>query len=109
MYYLYYVSAMLKIVLYLEFRLSKEEYKQLLGNIHEVLEVHQRLLSNLETAMTQDCASRVGNLFLTLAPKLKSIHMTYCGNHPRAVCTLDRYRCARRQKLFITCLHTKEN
>ncbi|OAD52161.1 Rho guanine nucleotide exchange factor 7, partial [Eufriesea mexicana] len=72
--------------------LSKEEYKQLLGNIHEILEVHQRLLSNLETAMTQDSASRVGNLFLTLAPKLKSIHMTYCGNHPRAVCILDRYR-----------------
>ncbi|KOX76193.1 Rho guanine nucleotide exchange factor 7 [Melipona quadrifasciata] len=70
--------------------LNKEEYKQLLGNIHEVLEVHQRLLSNLEAAITQDRASRVGNLFLTLATKLKSIHITYCGNHPTAVCILDR-------------------
>ncbi|XP_043585413.1 rho guanine nucleotide exchange factor 7 [Bombus pyrosoma] len=70
--------------------LNKEEYKQLLGNVHEVLEVHQRLLSNLEAAMTQD--SRVGNLFLTLAPKLKSIHTMYCRNHPKAVCILDRYR-----------------
>ncbi|KAK9304410.1 hypothetical protein QLX08_004196 [Tetragonisca angustula] len=72
--------------------LNKEEYKQLLGNIHEILEVHQRLLSNLETAITQDRAFRVGNLFLTLASKLKSIHTTYCGNHPTAVCILDRYR-----------------
>ncbi|XP_076476434.1 rho-type guanine nucleotide exchange factor isoform X3 [Bombus vancouverensis nearcticus] len=70
--------------------LNKEEYKQLLGNVHEVLEVHQRLLSNLEAAMTQD--SRVGNLFLTLAPKLKSIHTMYCRNHPKAVCILDQYR-----------------
>ncbi|XP_020720479.2 rho guanine nucleotide exchange factor 7 isoform X2 [Bombus terrestris] len=70
--------------------LNKEEYKQLLGNVHEVLEVHQRLLSNLEATMTQD--SRVGNLFLTLAPKLKSIHTMYCRNHPKAVCILDRYR-----------------
>lgn len=75
-----------------KFRLSKEEYKQLLGNIHEIMEVHQRLLNNLETTMAQGCASRVGNLFLTLAPKLKSIHTAYCGNHPRAVCILDRYR-----------------
>lgn len=72
------------------YRLNKEEYKQLLGNVHEVLEVHQRLLSNLEAAMTQD--SRVGNLFLTLAPKLKSIHTMYCRNHPKAVCILDQYR-----------------
>ncbi|XP_029038071.1 rho guanine nucleotide exchange factor 7 isoform X2 [Osmia bicornis bicornis] len=72
--------------------LSKEEYKQLLGNIQEIMEVHQRLLNNLETTMAQGCASRVGNLFLTLAPKLKSIHTAYCGNHPRAVCVLDRYR-----------------
>ncbi|XP_017799033.1 PREDICTED: rho guanine nucleotide exchange factor 7 isoform X2 [Habropoda laboriosa] len=72
--------------------LNKEEYKQLLGNIHEILEVHQRLLSSLETAMTQGCATRVGNLFITLAPKLKSIHTAYCGNHPRAVCILDRHR-----------------
>ncbi|XP_076391868.1 rho-type guanine nucleotide exchange factor isoform X1 [Megachile rotundata] len=72
--------------------LNKDEYKQLLGNIHEIMEVHQRLLNSLETTIAQGSASRVGNLFLTLAPKLKSIHVAYCGNHPRAVCILDRYR-----------------
>nr|XP_031839141.1 rho guanine nucleotide exchange factor 7 isoform X2 [Nomia melanderi] len=72
--------------------LTKEEYKQLTGNIHEILEAHQRLLINLNAAIAQGCSSRVGNVFLTLAPKLKSIHATYCANHPRAVCILDRYR-----------------
>ncbi|KZC12936.1 Rho guanine nucleotide exchange factor 7, partial [Dufourea novaeangliae] len=72
--------------------LSIEEYKQLLGNVHEVLESHQRLLTSLEAAMTQGSSLRLGNLFLTLAPRLKSIHTAYCANHPRAVCILDRYR-----------------
>ncbi|KAI4504068.1 hypothetical protein M0802_000539 [Mischocyttarus mexicanus] len=72
--------------------LKKEEYKQLLGNIQEVLEMHQRLLTNLENTILQGVAGRIGNLFLTLAPRLKSIHTAYCNNHPQAVCILDRYR-----------------
>ncbi|XP_033232104.1 rho guanine nucleotide exchange factor 7-like [Belonocnema kinseyi] len=72
--------------------LKKEEYKQLIGNIHEVLETHQRLLSNLDSALLQGADARVGNLFLTIAPRLKSIHSTYCNCHPQAVCILDRYR-----------------
>lgn len=72
--------------------LKKEEYKQLLGNIHEVLEMHQRLFTNLENTILQGVAGRIGNLFLTLAPRLKSIHTAYCNNHPQAVCILDRYR-----------------
>ncbi|KAL6443284.1 hypothetical protein ACFW04_002882 [Cataglyphis niger] len=72
--------------------LKKDEYKQLLGNIHEILETHQCLLANLETTILQGLSARVGNLFLTIAPRLKSIHTTYCNNHPQAVCILDRYR-----------------
>ncbi|TGZ37905.1 Rho guanine nucleotide exchange factor 7 [Temnothorax longispinosus] len=72
--------------------LKKEEYKQLLGNVHEVLETHQCLLANLEGTILQGLSARVGNLFLTIAPRLKSIHATYCNNHPQAVCILDRYR-----------------
>ncbi|XP_036140736.1 uncharacterized protein LOC105839888 isoform X2 [Monomorium pharaonis] len=72
--------------------LKKEEYKQLLGNVHEVLETHQCLLANLEGTVLQGLSARVGNLFLTIAPRLKSIHTTYCNNHPQAVCILDRYR-----------------
>ncbi|XP_018060250.1 PREDICTED: rho guanine nucleotide exchange factor 7-like isoform X3 [Atta colombica] len=72
--------------------LKKDEYKQLLGNIHEVLETHQCLLANLEGTVLQGLSARVGNLFLTIALRLKSIHTTYCNNHPQAVCILDRYR-----------------
>ncbi|XP_026827009.1 uncharacterized protein LOC105277720 isoform X1 [Ooceraea biroi] len=72
--------------------LKKDEYKQLLGNIHEVLETHQYLLANLEATILQGLSARIGNLFLTIAPRLKSIHITYCNNHPQAVCILDRYR-----------------
>ncbi|XP_051155369.1 rho guanine nucleotide exchange factor 7 isoform X1 [Leptopilina boulardi] len=72
--------------------LKKEEYKQLIGNIQDVLEIHQRLLSNLDSALLQDSDARVGNLFLNLAPRMKSIHSIYCSCHPQAVCILDRYR-----------------
>ncbi|XP_012234850.1 rho guanine nucleotide exchange factor 7 isoform X2 [Linepithema humile] len=72
--------------------LKKDEYKQLLGNIHEVLETHQCLLANVEASILQGLSARVGNLFLTIAPRLKSIHTAYCNNHPQAVCILDRYR-----------------
>ncbi|EFN79242.1 Rho guanine nucleotide exchange factor 7 [Harpegnathos saltator] len=72
--------------------LKKDEYKQLLGNIHEVLETHQYLLANLEATILQGLSARMGNLFITIAPRLKSIHTSYCNNHPQAVCILDRYR-----------------
>lgn len=72
--------------------LKKDEYKQLLGNIHEILETHQCLLANLEATILQGLSARVGNLFLTIASRLKSIHIAYCNNHPQAVCILDRYR-----------------
>ncbi|XP_066587543.1 rho guanine nucleotide exchange factor 7 [Prorops nasuta] len=72
--------------------LKKEEYKQMLGNIHDVLEIHQCLLANLEAAVSQGLTARIGHLFLMLAPKLKIIHTTYCNNHPQAVCILDKYR-----------------
>lgn len=72
--------------------LKKEEYKQLISNFHEVLETHQRLLANLEATVAQGPDCRVGNLFLTLAPRLKAIHLSYCNGHPQAVCILDQYR-----------------
>ncbi|XP_015519561.1 rho guanine nucleotide exchange factor 7 isoform X1 [Neodiprion virginianus] len=72
--------------------LTREEYKQLVGNILDVLEIHQHLLTSLEAACAQGSDARAGNLFLALAPRLKSIHIAYCASHPRAVCILDRFR-----------------
>ncbi|XP_063991729.1 rho guanine nucleotide exchange factor 7 isoform X2 [Diachasmimorpha longicaudata] len=72
--------------------LTKEEYKQLVGNIREVVEIHQRLLASLEAAVSHGPEARIGSLFLTLASKIQSVHLRYCNGHPHAVCIMDRYR-----------------
>ncbi|XP_012266058.1 rho guanine nucleotide exchange factor 7 isoform X2 [Athalia rosae] len=72
--------------------LTRDEYKQLIGNMLDVLEVHQHLLTLLEASSLQSPDARVGSLFLALAPRLQSVHATYCSSHPRAVCILDRFR-----------------
>ncbi|KAH1004446.1 hypothetical protein HUJ05_005257 [Dendroctonus ponderosae] len=82
--------------------LSQDEFKQLTGNINEVLDAHQQLLALVE----QECAKpgpdqRVGKLFLNWAPKIKAVHQTYCSLHPRAVVILDKY------KYVTTCSATK--
>lgn len=73
--------------------LSQDEYKQLTGNITDVLETHQQLLSLIEAESNKPGnEQRVGKLFLTWAPKIKNVHQMYCSLHPRAVCILDKYR-----------------
>ncbi|KAJ8688320.1 hypothetical protein QAD02_024115 [Eretmocerus hayati] len=72
--------------------LEKDEFKQLTGNFFEVLDAHQQLLANLDSVLSQGSEARVGNIFLSSAPKLKSIHVAYCTFHPQAVCILDCYR-----------------
>ncbi|XP_032529489.1 rho guanine nucleotide exchange factor 7 isoform X3 [Danaus plexippus] len=73
--------------------LVKDEFKQLTGNINEVLQVHEQFLSLLEEcAMKTGPDQRVGGLFLQWAPKIKTVHLTYCGGHPKAVCVLDKYK-----------------
>ncbi|KAF2898835.1 hypothetical protein ILUMI_07340 [Ignelater luminosus] len=73
--------------------LSADEYRQLTGNLLEVLEAHQqllRLLEEEESKPSQD--QRVGKLFLTWAPRIKSVHQVYCSLHPRAAFILDKYK-----------------
>ncbi|KAJ8970691.1 hypothetical protein NQ314_001072 [Rhamnusium bicolor] len=77
----------------MQYILTQDEYKQLTGNITEVLETHQQLLSLIEAESKKPGnEQRVGKLFLTWAPKIKSVHQAYCSLHPRAVCILDKYR-----------------
>ncbi|KAI8427862.1 hypothetical protein MSG28_002232, partial [Choristoneura fumiferana] len=59
----------------------------------------QGLSSNfLQPLEKKECATktgpdqRVGGLFLQWAPKIKSVHQTYCAGHPKAVCILDKYK-----------------
>ncbi|XP_023023049.1 rho guanine nucleotide exchange factor 7 isoform X2 [Leptinotarsa decemlineata] len=73
--------------------LTCDEYKQLTGNITEVLETHQQLLNLIEIESNKPgYEQKVGKLFLTWAPRIKNVHQTYCSLHPRAVCILDKYR-----------------
>lgn len=73
--------------------MKSSEYQQLVGNLAEVVEVHEALLSALEEIASLPAAEqRVGHLFLTTAPRLKQVHMTYCASHPRAVTIMDRYK-----------------
>ncbi|XP_060803046.1 rho guanine nucleotide exchange factor 7 isoform X1 [Amyelois transitella] len=73
--------------------LTMDEFKQLTGNINEVLQIHEQFLSLLEDCATKTGPDqRVGGLFLQWAPKIKSVHQTYCAGHPKAVCILDKYK-----------------
>lgn len=73
--------------------LTSDEYKQLTGNLCDVLETHQQLLGLLETEEIKvNAEQRVGRLFLTWAPRIKAVHQEYCALHPRAVCILDKYK-----------------
>ncbi|XP_068620919.1 rho guanine nucleotide exchange factor 7 isoform X2 [Battus philenor] len=73
--------------------LTKDEFKQLTGNINEVLQTHEQFLVLLEEcAMKTGPDQRVGGLFLQWATKIKSVHQTYCAGHPKAVCILDKYK-----------------
>ncbi|CAH2066715.1 unnamed protein product, partial [Iphiclides podalirius] len=73
--------------------LTKDEFKQLTGNINEVLQTHEQFLVLLEECATKTGPDqRVGGLFLQWAPKIKSVHQTYCAGHPKAVCILDKYK-----------------
>ncbi|XP_050550596.1 rho guanine nucleotide exchange factor 7 isoform X2 [Spodoptera frugiperda] len=73
--------------------LTRDEFKQLTGNINEVLQVHEQFLALLDECATKTGPDqRVGGLFLQWAPKIKSVHQTYCAGHPKAVCILDKYK-----------------
>ena len=56
-------------------------------NFVEVVKTHDELLSSLE-----ECNDRVGKLFLTKAPIMKSVHQAYCAAHPRAIVILDKHK-----------------
>ncbi|CAK1603155.1 unnamed protein product [Parnassius mnemosyne] len=73
--------------------LTKDEFKQLTGNIIEVLQTHEQFLVLLEECATKTGPDqRVGGLFLQWAPRIKAVHQTYCAGHPKAVCILDKYK-----------------
>ncbi|XP_015835673.1 rho guanine nucleotide exchange factor 7 isoform X4 [Tribolium castaneum] len=73
--------------------LTNDEYKQLTGNIAEVLDTHQQLLKLMEAEQAKPgLEQRVGRLFLTWARRIKAVNQAYCAHHPKAACILDQYK-----------------
>lgn len=73
--------------------MSREEYNQLTSNISQVVDIHERLLSNLEEiAALPPSKQKIGGMFLSMAPKIKQIYQIYCSAHPKAVLIIEKYR-----------------
>jgi len=73
--------------------LTESEYLQLVGNLEELIEAHQRLNSNLEDVRRgQPRQQRLGQVFLSHGAALRQAHLSYWANHPRAVCILEKHR-----------------
>jgi len=76
-----------------EIRLSKAEFNQLSGNLSEIVDLHVRFLNTLEECQDKSGGEqRVGRVFLNTAEQMKTVHMEYCANHPKAVCILERHK-----------------
>ena len=102
------ISPQLQITHFLNYaniRLSESEYRQLSGNLDEIIDVHNRLQLSLEEGekaatstapptrqQTPNNQLRVGRILLSNGALIKSAHTTYWANHPKAVCIFEKYR-----------------
>ena len=71
------------------------EYKQLIGNIEEMISIHKTLASNLEEESPSKKSPReqkLGKVLLANGIAIKAVHLIYWSNHPRAVSILEKYR-----------------
>lgn len=71
------------------------EYKQLVGNVEELIEAHRNLAHNLNEENPSKKSPReqkVGKILLAHGVNIKSVHLTYWSNHPKAVSILEKYR-----------------
>eukprot|EP00088_Acartia_fossae_P068401 TRINITY_DN8673_c1_g1_i5.p1 TRINITY_DN8673_c1_g1~~TRINITY_DN8673_c1_g1_i5.p1 ORF type:complete len:613 (-),score=149.34 TRINITY_DN8673_c1_g1_i5:499-2337(-) len=73
--------------------LDESEYQQLVGNIEDLIEAHQRLNSSLEDVRrSQPKTQRLGQVFLQHGANIRAAHLAYWSNHPRAVCIIEKHR-----------------
>ena len=69
------------------FRLTRDEYTQLMSNFVQIVDLHEDFYQNLE-----ESNDRVGNVFLKVAPLMSRMHQIYCTTHPRAIIIVDKYK-----------------
>ncbi len=75
------------------FSLSDQDYSQLVGNLEELVDAHHSLIEALEeTCRLGAREQRVGKTFLSHGAAVKSAHLAYWANHPRAVAVIERHR-----------------
>jgi len=72
--------------------LSESEFRQLVGNLDEVIEVHNTLHVALKEETSTNPLQRVGKVLLNNGALVKAAHLTYWANHPKAVCVFEKYR-----------------
>ncbi|XP_014251726.1 rho guanine nucleotide exchange factor 7 isoform X2 [Cimex lectularius] len=73
--------------------LSKEEFNEVIGNLKEVVSLHETLLCNVETALVKSPnEQRVGKVMLLMAPRFKQTHQTYCNGHPSAAFVINKHK-----------------
>ncbi|XP_005102589.2 uncharacterized protein LOC101857260 [Aplysia californica] len=73
--------------------LSPPEYKQLIGNMEEIIAFQQGFLAALEECEKLPSAQRrIGGIFMQYASSVKELYSNYCSNHPKAVSILQKHR-----------------
>ena len=73
--------------------LSDSEYGHLVGNLSELIETHAQMNQAIaETLNESPRDQRVGKVLLLHGANIKSAHLKYWANHPRAVCVLEKHR-----------------
>ncbi|XP_041076320.1 rho guanine nucleotide exchange factor 6-like isoform X5 [Polyodon spathula] len=61
----------------------------LMGNLEEIFTFQQSICQTLEEcAKLPEAQHRIGGCLLNLMPQIKCLYLTYCSNHPSAVCVL---------------------
>eukprot|EP00094_Tigriopus_californicus_P003230 TCALIF_03108-PA protein Name:"Similar to Arhgef7 Rho guanine nucleotide exchange factor 7 (Rattus norvegicus)" AED:0.18 eAED:0.18 QI:108/0.9/0.90/1/0.5/0.63/11/48/567 len=72
---------------------TDNEFRQLVGNLEELIDVHKSMnLAIEETSRLDPRDQKLGKIFLQHGSNVKAAHRTYWQSHPRAVCILEKYR-----------------
>eukprot|EP00096_Caligus_rogercresseyi_P005875 TRINITY_DN2191_c0_g4_i1.p1 TRINITY_DN2191_c0_g4~~TRINITY_DN2191_c0_g4_i1.p1 ORF type:complete len:638 (-),score=173.45 TRINITY_DN2191_c0_g4_i1:265-2121(-) len=73
--------------------LNEVEYKQLIGNLEDLLDIHRSLYDEIELVSTLNPREqRIGKIFLDHGAEIKDAHRSYWANHPRAVTILEKHK-----------------
>ncbi|CAI4229295.1 unnamed protein product [Auanema sp. JU1783] len=66
--------------------MNEDDFKILTCNMEDILELQKEMFAEIESNMKVPVPDqRIGRIFLAPASELKSLMLTYCWNHPKAV------------------------